>query len=88
VAGGGHVTLPSVIGELLVVGRGLVGEQLIGEIKVATGLGGYLIGEDGCVDQLLSDAHSLDFGILALLLGGGRRRRGVVSAAERDDVLV
>jgi hypothetical protein len=70
------------------VGRGLVSEQLIGDIEVVAGLGGHLFGEDSYVDQLLSDAHSLDLGILALLLGGGRRRRGVVSAAERDDVLV
>jgi hypothetical protein len=79
---GGHVTRPGVIGGPLVVGAGLVGEQLVGNVELVTGLCGHLSGEDGGVDELLSDAHSLGLGVL------DRRRRRVVGAAEREDVLV
>jgi hypothetical protein len=93
------VTLEGVIGQLQVVGRRLVGEQLPGEVGVVAGLLGQLLEVDGLVDQLLCDAHSLDMGVLdlalaldlALLLVGagpvGRRWRSVVSAAEHDEEL-
>ena len=93
------MTIEGVIGQLLVVGRRLVGEQLPGEVGVVAGLLGQLLEVDGLVDQLLGDAHSFGVSVLelalaldlALLLVGagpvGRRRGSVVSAAERDEEL-
>jgi hypothetical protein len=91
------VRIEGVIGQLLVVGRRLVGEQLPGEVGVVAGPLGQLLEVDGLVDQLLGNAHSLGVSVLglaldlALLLVGagpvGRRRGSVVSAAERDEEL-
>jgi hypothetical protein len=97
-----HPTFFRIRSQLPLEGRGLDGvrNHLLGDdLIVVAGLQSELVGEGRSVDQLLSGAHGLDLGILALdlalLLSGGRShvvvpegRQGSVLSLEREDGLV